>query len=263
MKSSLSLAIVLALSVFWFPGNADAEIRVALNRGVLNILDLGRVAERDGVVEINFQTNDRLFVETSDDTVRVSSLISFPVRDDLILAFPRLEINIQTGVGNDLVVTDGLEVGSLDIRTSTGNDDLVIGRTIANRDLTMFTGAGEDDVSSFDLEVARFTELDTGGSTDSVSVRDSSFGNRVLINTGPNTASTDGLFNESVTITGDNIFLGPLHVETGGGDDQLFISGDVFYFVRVVGGVGNDSFGGIDDEDVAIGPVRIFGFETF
>ncbi|MCR9293672.1 MAG: dockerin type I domain-containing protein [bacterium] len=211
--TTISMVEVVNLSVFTGDGEDSVEISGVGVSGVTTV----DVEEGNDEVYISYPlstgslfieggggTDDRLLVATADlnDTIELDSN-SIQVESDNLLhtttgfvGFELLEIDTEGGA--DKVVISDTHLGSTEIRTQSGSDEVTIAGSSGF--LTVDTGAGRDQVNV--QAIASTTEVILGRNNDSIYV------------------SSDAPANMG-TLAG---IQGLLKVDGGGNSDQMFVS---------------------------------------
>lgn len=269
--------LAACIACFAFAQLSFADMVVRQNRGVVTITDSG--SNPDGSFTIAVNRNNALIVRTSNgnatgtvtrafdaSTVQQLRLFTGAGNDQVVVrtainvagnqtvqSFPNIDVQIQTGNGDDRVQITGADIGSLSI--STGSDDDVVRITTAsviNDDLTVLSGAGNDDVFLDTVEVFGSTEVLTGSGNDTFETLRSLFAFEVDVDTGPSMDQIS-IGGPSPITNRKNYFMGPLRVNGGPASDLINVdNGDYPFFTRFDGGTGLDCFV----------PYGTFGFDS-
>jgi acetyl esterase/lipase len=258
--------LVVCMVGFAFSNFAFADMSASLSDGVLRIIDTG--SNPNSVFSVEFKKDDLLRVEASSDDWSSKVVRSFDATDveriliftgigndhviisstvnvggtQTVQSYPDIDVEIQTGAGDDRVFILGADVGDMSIQTGAGNDNVrCTAGSVFNEDLLVETSGGNDDVSFLASTVHGLTVVTTGGGNDQFETHRSMFVRRVEVDGGPNMdqLSFGGPKDFSYR---ENCFIGPLLVHGGSGRDTIEVGDGEYFFVRIDGGSGLDCY---------------------
>ena len=245
---------------------AHADMTTTQEGDVVTIIDRG--SNPDSSFTIAFNRNSTLIVRASNDdfsdtvtqrfdasTVGRIRVFTGPGNDQVVLRtainvdgnpvvqpYPNIDVQIQTGSGDDSVYVTGADIGDLSISTGLGDDLVTVsGDSIVNQDLSVLTIGGHDNVTLQSIDVLGNTEVLTGSGSDSIETYRSLFVGNVNFDGGPSLDKISIGGPASLT-NRQNTFMGLLEVLGGTGNDQINVDNGDYFFTRIDGGSGFDCY---------------------
>ena len=224
--------------------NPNSSFTVAINRNHALVVETSN-DNYSGTITRAFDASKirqiRIFTGSGNDRVILKTSISVSGQT-IVQSRPDIDVQIQTGAGNDNIFVVGADLGNVSIQSGIG-DDLVrlSADSVVNEDLSILTLAGNDDVSLNTIDVYGNTTVTTGSGSDKFETYRSLFTGMVNVDTGPSM--------DQISIGGpatfsyrQNHFLGPLYILGGTGNDLVNVDNGDYGFVRIDGGTGLDCY---------------------
>ena len=201
--------------------NPNGSFTVAINRNNFVVVKASNDDFTDTVKE-TFDASSiqriRLFTGEGNDQVVFRTAIRV-AGETIVQAYPDIDVQIQTGVGDDHVFVSGADVGNVLIQTGPDDDLVEISEDSIVNDLSILTSVGEDRVFVLGAD-AGDVSIKTGPDNDFVEISKDSVVNDLSILT---SAGNDEVLFQEIDV------FGRTNVFTGSGVDSLETYGSTYF----------------------------------